>query len=112
MAGRVSKSANAKLLVLNHISSKSNSKGERDTFEQKLIEDAKVGSDGTSQVLVSYDFMELLVPWMGFGCFTDETIEEDTKLDLDSVEDTKEDILKKPKTVLNEIFGKKDNKRA
>ncbi len=68
MAGRVSGNVDAKLLILNHISSKSDrveNGGESNLLQ--LIRDAKTSSDGKSDVVVAYDFMELLVPWMGFG---------------------------------------------
>lgn len=66
MAGRISGKIDAKVLVLNHISSRYDKKIERDSFRQTLAQDAKDGSGGKSDILVSYDFMELLLPWLGF----------------------------------------------
>lgn len=68
MAGRISGDINASLLVLNHISSKSDRiDNEGNSNHLKLISDAKKSSKGKSDVLVSYDFMEILVPRMGYG---------------------------------------------
>ena len=68
MAGRNSGKINAKVLILNHISSKSDrSDNDGESVQLRLIREAKAGSNNRSEVLVGYDFMELLVPWLGFG---------------------------------------------
>jgi hypothetical protein len=87
MAGRVSGSVDAKILILNHISSKSDSKGDRNNFQLRLIQDAKEASEGKSDVLVSYDFMEVLVPWMGFGERLDEEPSSSPAEDIDPRKD-------------------------
>jgi hypothetical protein len=57
----MSKACNADLLILNHISPKSESD------LSALVEEAYDASDHGSSVLVSFDFLEVVVPWMGFG---------------------------------------------
>ncbi|CAJ1936929.1 unnamed protein product, partial [Cylindrotheca closterium] len=76
MAGKVSGDAHAALLVLNHISSKSDRSDILGNSNQlKLIKDAKESSNGKSEVIVAFDFMELLVPRDGFrgGSLDDES---------------------------------------
>ncbi|KAG7343696.1 ribonuclease Z [Nitzschia inconspicua] len=60
MAGRQSAECNASVLVLNHISPKCESD------LPGIVREAYEGSQKTSAVVASFDFMELLVPWMGF----------------------------------------------
>ena len=69
MAGQVSGQVNAKLLILNHISPKADYHDPNDgsTPQLTLIEKAKLASQGISEVIVAYDFMEVIVPWLGFG---------------------------------------------
>jgi hypothetical protein len=61
MAGRQSAECQAKVLILNHISPKCESN------LPELVQEAYVGSNKQSSVLVSFDFMEVVIPWMGFG---------------------------------------------
>lgn len=61
MAGRRSADCNAGLLVLNHISPKSESD------LPGMVQEAYDGSNHSSSVLASFDFMEVVIPWMGFG---------------------------------------------
>lgn len=61
MAGRKSEECNAALLVLNHISPRS----ELDLTT--LVGEAYDASNRRSSVLGSFDFLEVVVPWMGFG---------------------------------------------
>lgn len=73
MAGKVSSEVNASLLILNHISSKSDRCDSVGRSNQlKLIREAKESSEGKSEVVVAYDFMELLVPRIGFGAIDEE----------------------------------------
>jgi hypothetical protein len=69
MAGKISGEVNAKLLILNHISPKADYLDQEDgnSAQLRLIKDAKEASNQISKVVVAYDFMELLVPWLGFG---------------------------------------------
>lgn len=60
MAGLKSNACNAELLVLNHISPRS------EEALSELVEKAYSASKEQSSVLVSFDFLELVVPWMGF----------------------------------------------
>jgi hypothetical protein len=61
MAGSVAKSVNARVLVLNHISS-----GIADDDLEALMAQARAANDDVSQITLSYDFMELCVPREGF----------------------------------------------
>eukprot|EP00934_Nitzschia_sp_Nitz4_P008804 Nitzschia sp. Nitz4//scaffold359_size15291//8648//10527//NITZ4_008885-RA/size15291-snap-gene-0.12-mRNA-1//1//CDS//3329549024//8794//frame0 len=68
MAGERAQACNAAVLILNHISSKSDRVDENGESQQlDLIRRARGGSNHSSDVLVAYDFMELLLPWMGFS---------------------------------------------
>jgi len=69
MSGEV----NAQLLVLNHISPKTDYVG--DDGIQTLIQDAQEGSNGKSDVLAAHDFMEIVIPWTGFHNTTTTTTE-------------------------------------
>ena len=67
MAGKFSGDVGAGLLVLNHISSKSDrSDGSGRSNQLRLIKDAKRSSEGKSEVIVAHDFMEILIPTGGF----------------------------------------------
>ncbi len=104
MAGQVSGEINANLLILNHISPKA------DYFDQKdgtnsqlsLIQKAKAASKGISEVIVGYDFMEVLVPWLGFG-----NVEEPSGLMEMSTIKTNGDELVDAKKVVEAWFGTK-----
>jgi ribonuclease BN (tRNA processing enzyme) len=96
MAGKISGDVNASLLLLNHISSKSD-RADRTGKSNliRLMDDARKTSKGKSEVLVAYDFMEVLVPRIGFGnkhlenCSLSETIKSTAnskKEDRDNVE--------------------------
>lgn len=61
MAGHRSADCNAGLLVLNHISVKV----EADLPEK--VNEAYEASGRLAPVLAAYDFLEIMVPWMGFG---------------------------------------------
>ena len=80
MSGEV----NAKLLVLNHISPKAD---HADLGGQlSLLQDAQEGSDGVSDVVLAYDFLEVVVPWLGFASKEDVAKEEASTA---SVEETR-----------------------
>ena len=67
MAGKASGDAQAALLVLNHISSKSDrSDILGNSYQRQLVKDATETSNGKSEVILAYDFMELLIPRDGF----------------------------------------------
>jgi hypothetical protein len=74
MAGAVSRRVNAAVLILNHISSKFDR--DRGIGQLSLLEDAKQSSKGTSAVAIAYDFMEILVPWMGFRSVPEDEASE------------------------------------
>lgn len=61
MAGNVAKRVNAQVLALNHISAGVGSEALRD-----LVRQAEDANGGTSRVIPSFDFMELMVPRFGF----------------------------------------------
>jgi hypothetical protein len=71
MAGRQSADCQAKVLILNHISPKCESN------LPELVQEAYVGSNKQSSVLVSFDFMEVVIPWMGFGNHDDDDADND-----------------------------------
>ena len=61
MAGRNGANCDAKVLVLNHISPK------MEDNLSGLVHEAYNSSQQKLSVLVSFDFMELVIPWLGFG---------------------------------------------
>lgn len=63
MAGRIAKEVNAKVLVLNHLSSKTNHSHE---IIDMLVKGAEDGCDGVCPVVAAYDFMEIHIPREGF----------------------------------------------
>lgn len=77
MAGKISGEVNAKVLLLNHISPKADYLDQEDghSAQLSLIQDAKDASNDISKVVVTYDFMELLVPWLGFGSRPEDAVE-------------------------------------
>lgn len=113
MAGRVSGDANAALLVLNHISSKSDrSDKEGNSNQRKLIADAEKASEGKSDVLVAHDFMEILVPWKGFRAPDDEDSSQTLNSGDTIVSSTStEEALDAAKTV-KEWFGKTEDRAS
>lgn len=60
MAGKIAKDVNAKVLLLNHISSGN------DNIDE-LVDSAVKSSGGVTEVVAAYDFMEIHVPRRGFG---------------------------------------------
>ena len=119
MAGQVSGQVNAKVLILNHISPKADYQDSNDgsTAQLNLIEKAKTASQGISEVVVAYDFMEVAVPWLGFkggsghssGEGGQETIvatQEPTPNTPKPLRSSKDELVD-PKKVLNELFGPK-----
>lgn len=102
MAGKVSGDTDAAILVLNHISSKfDRNDGLGKSNQLRLMKDAKKSSEGKSEVVVAYDFMELLVPRDGFrtDSLEDEVLtpEKEQKVERASVEkagETRTAVLK------------------
>lgn len=68
MAGNAAKRVHALVLALNHISAGTGSEELRD-----LVCKAEKANGGVSQVVASFDFMELIVPRFGFGTEMDES---------------------------------------
>ena len=107
MAGKISGEVNARLLVLNHIASKADfvvSDG-----QLSLIKEAKVASEDKSDVLVAYDFMEIVVPWLGFRSTEEESPSADA-CDSQTLNDFTKDRRSKnglvdTKEVLTTWFG-------
>jgi hypothetical protein len=88
MAGRNSAESNAKLLILNHISPK---------CEDDLpgtVEEAHQGANKKSSVLASFDFMEIVVPWMGFGTYSGEVHTLKTDEAGEQVEELKARVIR------------------
>ena len=73
MAGSVARKINAAVLVLNHISPRYDKDPEISLT--KVVADAK-RSAGSSLVAIAYDFMEILVPWLGFRSLPEENKDE------------------------------------
>ena len=63
MAGAVAKKINAAVLVLNHISPRFDS-NPGTLYGQ--VKHAKDRAGHKSSVIMAYDFLEILVPWLGF----------------------------------------------
>ena len=76
-AGRNAELCDAKLLILNHISPKM----ERDM--PLAVREAYNAASRKVSVLMSFDFLEVLVPWLGFGTTT-ATPECDSNSDSDA----------------------------
>lgn len=112
MAGQVSGEINAKLLILNHISSKFDHFSHDDiSWHEKLTRDAREASKGISDVLLSYDFMEVLPPWLGFAPLEEAEMQANTR-------DSSKEVLKKRSSeeshvdvdkVVNKWFGTGSN---
>jgi hypothetical protein len=101
MAGKLSADVNAKILVLNHISTKADRSGsEGSSRVHELVQQEEIASRGISRVVAAYDFMELLVPWMGFGADT-KTL-HDSEYDEDEMETPIAE--RKPKFLLDSWF--------
>lgn len=109
MAGTMSAEVNAKLLILNHISPKADYVNQDEESAQlSLIEKAKEGSKYFSEVIMAYDFMEVLVPWLGFGTANEQ---EETNVGERPEENLKSSWAKAgsvdAKKVLKDWFGSK-----
>eukprot|EP00980_Cylindrotheca_fusiformis_P006148 scaffold1319_cov126-Cylindrotheca_fusiformis.AAC.37 len=106
MAGKVSGDVNASLLVLNHISSKSDRKDSTgNSFQLRLIDNARKSSGGKSDVIVAYDFMELLVPRLGFSKVDQQAEVSSTSQVLHGAEDSEKTVVQ---SVVKEWFEKKE----
>lgn len=67
MAGKNGLNCNAKLLVLNHISPK------METLLDRIVREAYDASNESCSVLMSFDFMQLSVPWLGYSGVNNNT---------------------------------------
>ena len=74
MAGFMAKKVNAAVLILYHISSRYKGIG-----HAELVEDAKQSAGEGSTIAIAYDFMEILVPWLGFRSIPAKEEEEVAK---------------------------------
>ena len=70
-AGRNAEGCGAELLILNHVSPKMESK------MSLLVREAYEASSRKLSVLVSFDFLEVLVPWLGFGASSSAVAKEE-----------------------------------
>jgi hypothetical protein len=98
MAGRNSAECKAKFLILNHISPK---------LENDLpgtAREAYEASNRTSSVAVAFDFMEVVVPWMGFGGSDDKIEEGEEEIDGAGNESTRDDTPQ-VKSIIQKLFG-------
>jgi hypothetical protein len=110
MAGSMSGEVNAKLLVLNHISPKADY---ADLGGQvSLIQDALEGSKGVSEVVLAHDFMEIVVPWLGFASTEtddDDVVRGKVSTSTTSSDETRsKDQLADTREVLQNWFGEKE----
>jgi hypothetical protein len=89
MAGRRSAECQAKVLILNHLSPKCES------ILPRVVQEAYQGSNQQSAVVASFDFMEVVVPRIGFGNH-DDVMEEDQQEDktANQEKDEKKDKIK------------------
>ena len=65
MAGEVSRDCNAKVLLLNHISCSL----QMEDIDEMVIKHAKEANKNVSQIVASYDFLQLNIPRGGFDSF-------------------------------------------
>lgn len=77
MAGKNAAGCDAKLLILNHVSSK------MEPDLSSVVQEAYDASSRKSSVLISFDFLEVLVPWLGYG--TTATSEYDSANDAENM---------------------------
>jgi hypothetical protein len=84
---------------MNHISGKADIVGEDGECQiGDLVQAAQAAAGKKTRVLAAHDFMELLVPWMGFGEDAEEQDGPETK------EEKEEDGASDPKKVVKEWF--------
>jgi hypothetical protein len=65
MTGEVAGRVGAKVLALNHISSRGDRHGS--DYRNNIVKDSQRAAGDSTKVMITYDFMEILVPWLGFG---------------------------------------------
>jgi hypothetical protein len=87
MAGRNGANCDAKVLILNHISPK------MEDNLSGIVREAYNASGQKLSVLVSFDFMEVLVPWLGFGTATETVISTTTATDETAIKPTVETCI-------------------
>ena len=110
MAGRMSGEVNAKLLVLNHISPKADHAADLGGH-LSLIQDAQEGSNGVSEVVLAHDFLEIVVPWLGFASTTETEGDDSAKVACTTASAAEEirskDHLLDTREVLQNWFGER-----
>jgi hypothetical protein len=85
---------------MNHISAKADIVGKDGKCQiGDLVQAAQTAAGKKTRVLAAHDFMELLVPWMGFGEGDEEQDGPETK------EEKEEDGAPDPKKVVREWFA-------
>jgi ribonuclease BN (tRNA processing enzyme) len=100
MAGNMAAKIDARMLAMNHISSKADIVGEDEKCQiGDLVQAAQTAAGEKIRVVAAHDFMELLVPWMGFGEGGEEQDGPETK------EEKEEDGAPDPKEVMKQWFG-------
>jgi hypothetical protein len=100
MAGKMAAKVDAGVLAMNHISAKADIVGEDGKCQiGYLVQEAQAAAGDNTRVFAAHDFMELIVPWMGFG-------EDAAKQDgPDTKEEKEEDGAPDPKKVVKEWFS-------
>jgi hypothetical protein len=100
MAGNMAAKVNARMLAMNHISAKADIVGEDGNSQiGDLVQGAQAAAGDKTRVLAAHDFMEVLVPWMGFGEDTEIQDGRETKAEKE------ENGAPDPKKVVKEWFG-------
>ncbi|MGK3752450.1 MAG: hypothetical protein ACI8RD_004754 [Bacillariaceae sp.] len=105
MAGRNGANCDAKVLILNHISPK------MEDNLSGIVREAYNASGKKLSVLVSFDFMEVLVPWLGFGTATEIETSTTTATDETAIKPTEETGIENDETIITST-SKGDDKKA
>jgi hypothetical protein len=104
MAGRNGANCDAKVLILNHISPK------MEDNLSGIVREAYNASGQKLSVLVSFDFMEVLVPWLGFGKATETSTT--TATDETAIKPTEETCIENGETIITSTIKGNDEKAA
>ena len=102
MAGRNGANCDAKVLILNHLSPKT-----EDNLSG-IVREAYNASGRKLSVLVSFDFMEVLVPWLGYGTVTET--ETTTATDETAIKPTLEKCIENDETIITSTTKDDDEK--
>ena len=104
MAGRNGANCDAKVLILNHISPK------MEDDLSGIVREAYNASGRTLSVLVSFDFMEVLVPWLGYGTVTETETETTIATDVTAIKPTEEKCIENDEMIVTSTIKGDDEK--